>query len=360
MPIWKETLFFESEGDFCDNSWALYQYLKQNRCYRYIWIVSDVKKFKNTKDTKFVSFKQTPFSVNSAYARSKYIFYTHCMLRSYIKRKGQYVVDLEHGCGFKAGKYSSGNYCDIALVTGNFAKKAFSIYLGCDENKVKPLGYPRNDILVNNIGDGINNPLSGAYKYKKLILWMPTFRDSSNKNLSEEMMNYETGLPLITNDKDLDCLNTFLSEHNSLFMIKVHHLQADKPTFHKKYSNIQIVTDTLIASKGLQLYQVIGYTDALLTDYSSISIDYILLNKPMAYILDDYEIYNECRGFKFDNVKDLMPGHHIYTISDLFKFICDIENGNDKFKNERNRLVPVFHDVKRGQNCESLINYLGI
>ena len=360
MPIWKKTLFFESEGDFCDNSWALYQYLKQNRCYKYIWIVSDVRKFKNTKDTKFVSFKQTPLAFYSAYARSKYIFYTHCMLDTYIKRKGQCVVDLEHGCGFKAGKNSTGNYCDIALVTGSFAKKAFSIYLGCDENKVKPLGYPRNDILVNNIGAGIDNPLSGAFKYNKLILWMPTFRDSSNKGLSEKMMNYETGLPLISNDKDLDGLNSFLSKRNCLFMIKIHHLQADKPAFHKKYSNIQIVTDSLIATKGLQLYQIIGYTDALLTDYSSISIDYILLNKPMAYILDDYDMYNKCRGFKYDNVKDLMPGHHIYTVSDLYNFICDVETDYDKFKNERNRLVSFFHDVKYGQNCETLVNYLGI
>lgn len=356
IPIKRNTIFFESEGDFCDNSWALYKFLQKKNKYKFIWLVTNLDEFRDSEDTHFISWKNNFDEVLYHYSTAKYIFYTHCMYREYKKKANQIVVDLEHGCGFKAGKNSSGNYLDYVAITGNFAKKAFAIYKGCSEEKVIVLGYPRNDILISNLGSGKTNPLFKNYDYNKLIIWMPTFRASTNPELSEQSIDTETGLPLLATPNSLVLFDSFLQENNILLVIKTHHLQAPK-SIPSNLKNFLFFTDDFISKKGFQLYEIIGKSDALLTDYSSISIDYILANKPMGFILDDYEDYKKCRGFKYKNVKSMMPGHHIYNTSDLKQFMLDIASNKDPHQTDRNRLLPIFQEIPPGKNCETFCNF---
>ena len=74
-------------------------------------------------------------------------------------------------------------------------------------------------------------------------------------------------------------------------ILKIHPMQAEKNIFKKKLSHIIFVQDKDLVKWGLQLYQIVGKTDALLTDYSSISTDYILLDKPMGFVIYDIDNY---------------------------------------------------------------------
>ena len=42
-----------------------------------------------------------------------------------------------------------------------------------------------------------------------------------------------------------------------------------------------------------KLYELIGISDGLLSDYSSVAVDYLLLDRPLGYVLADYNIYKE-------------------------------------------------------------------
>lgn len=361
LPVQNKTFFFESEDDFCDNSWALYQYLLKKKKYKFVWIVSNAHNFKNTEDTRFISWKSLyGLSAIYYYSVSGYIFYTHCMYRGYHKRKQQLVVDLEHGTGFKAGKNSTGNYCDYALVTGEFWIKPFSKYLGIPEEKLLPLGYPRLDLLLKNLSSGQENPLCRDKQFKKLVIWMPTFRASRVKELSEASMDNETGLPLVDNKKKLEILDWDLSNLGILLMIKVHHLQAEKAIFLNTFQSIIFINDKMLVQKGIQLYEMIGKTDALITDYSSISVDYLLADKPIGYILDDYDLYKKSRGFKFENITDYMPGEHIYTMNDYMAFLRSILDNCDKYKVDRERMISIMHASPKGGSCEKICSYFGI
>lgn len=64
-----------------------------------------------------------------------------------------------------------------------------------------------------------------------------------------------------------------------------------------------------------------GYSDALITDYSSVCVDYLIVDKPIAYTLDDYEVYKQTRGFVFEDPHEYMPGHHLYRFSDLERLL---------------------------------------
>ena len=59
----------------------------------------------------------------------------------------------------------------------------------------------------------------------------------------------------------------------------------------------------------------------LLTDFSSIYIDYLLLNKPIGFLISDFEQYSNSRGFVFKNPKEFMPGEIITKRDELIPFI---------------------------------------
>lgn len=231
------------------------------------------------------------------------------------------------------------------------------MFLNCNENEMIPLGYPRNDLLLKNIGDGKNNPIGDMGQYAKVILWMPTFRASLNRNLSENSCDTDTGLPLLSSEAKLRNFDEYLKSKNVMLLVKVHRLQADKEVFHNTFFNIRIITDDILVENNLQLYQFVGKTDALISDYSSVSVDYLLLNKPIGYILDDMEQYSKERGFCFDNVLDVMPGHHIYTEQELRDFVNDIVCNKDLFENQRTLVCHKYHDSYQGDACEKFVSF---
>ena len=262
------------------------------------------------------------------------------------------MVYTSHGCPIKANKGTGSMEFDYTLTLGEHAIKAQATILNCDDKKVIPLGLPRNDVLLDNVSNGVNNPFATGLN-KKVFLWMPTFRKSVQDSLSESKCDTETGLPLFVSEESLEELNSYLRKIESEIIVKIHHLQADKPVFCKHFSNIVFVTDGDLSSKGIQLYEMVGKSDALITDYSSISLDYLMVDKPICYILDDIESYKADRGFVWDNVRDVMPGNHVFDKQQLYDFLLEVVKGEDCFATQRAKVKGfIYGDKCDGGSCE--------
>ena len=125
------------------------------------------------------------------------------------------------------------------------------------------------------------------------------------------------------------------------------------------FKNILQISNEDFEKNGIPMYEFIPLTDALITDYSSIAIDYLLVNKPIAFALDDYDIYKQARGFVFDNPKSYMPGHHLYNMNDLFGFIKDVTANKDVYSEERHNMsIKALH--KSDNYCKELVSCLGL
>lgn len=365
FPLNDKLILFESEPDFCDNSWALYQHIKKSGLgYKFVWVIrnTDMFAFKRDGDTRYVTRfgKGMHLKTLFYYATAKYSFWTHWTLQHYVPRKGQMVINLWHGVPLKATKVKNHEYYNWLLSLSNDTIPLLSKYLGCERSRILPLGNPRNDVLLNNISIGRNNPYCKKEGIKKVLIWMPTFRQSINKSLSENLCDTSTGLPLLESEMELRHLDDYLSKKSVIIIIKIHHLQAEKDLFKKTFNNIIILTDEMLAKNDIQLYQIVGKTDALITDYSSIMFDYMLTDKPIGFILDDIDKYEKSCGFLIDNPKALMKGEHIYDISQLYKFIDDIVNNEDKYRTERNNLRKKIHIADNTSACENIVKYFNI
>jgi len=143
------------------------------------------------------------------------------------------------------------------------------------------------------------NLIERIKNHQKTILYAPTFRDNKEDFLSR------SGI-------DFSLLNKECDKHNCLFIIKLHPSTTLDLTSLQSYSNI------LLMSNKTDLYYIMPFTDILISDYSSIAIDYMLLKKKILLFLFDYKEYQlYCRDLLF-SLNDAIEGiPAVYSAKDL-------------------------------------------
>lgn len=179
MPL-QDKILIESHNDFDCNGGAFYDYLIDNgynNNYKIIWLVRRKIKEKLPQNVSMVPLYGP--SLKKAYhiCTAKYV--TFDCERVNKLRSDQKVVYCSHGAGgLKSikGKLSIPDYVDyILLQSPNYAPiQAEQWGISIDDKRLVCIGYPSFDILHG--GDKSEIKKIADEKYRKIILWMPTFR----------------------------------------------------------------------------------------------------------------------------------------------------------------------------------------
>lgn len=363
----RRVLFYDSARDFLDdNTEALYSWM---RAHGY---------GKKYRLSVCVPRQREPLPLSGyepagmlgglwAYLRSKYVFYSFGDFRIR-PSKGQVVVNQWHGTPLKTiGKLTgykaytgAGERLDCftyVLAASEAFRPVFARAFGCGESRVKVLGHARIDYFFS-ARDTL--PLVGIDRaaYGKLFLWMPTFRVSKDGRFRDAGAGGGS-LPVIKTRDGLASLDRHLASKRALLVIKVHPLAA-LDVGGTRLTNIRFVRNGDLASRGVRLYEFVKEFDALVTDYSSVFCDYLVLDRPMAFTLDDMEAYGGNRGFIFPDIAGYMPGHHVRTLDGLLGFIDACVAGRDPHAGERRRMLPFFCKYADGNNCRRLLEEVGI
>ena len=245
---------------------------------------------------------------------------------------------------------------DYIISASEFNNILMSDIYKADISKFVVTGFPVTDVFYadNKKRTNIDKELKN---YRKIIVWMPTFRKTPFADgRCDGKANYETGLPLIKSKAEFERLNDKLQKLGIRLVIKFHPGQDMDVIRVSTVSNILLLSPNDIKRQKINPYELIIKTDALISDYSSISFDYLLLNKPIAYVLDDYNDYK--LGFAVDDPLKYMPGSYIYTIKDMETFIDMISDGREDKGHERIKLRDMIHKYQDGKSCERIAEFL--
>ena len=185
---------------------------------------------------------------------------------------------------------------------------------------------------------------------------MPTYKKSQNQQ--DGQRNNPYSINVISSDSELLELNDELRSRKVLLVCIIHHLQKMDDMIASQLSNIMYMRDDDYAQKGIVMNQMLRCADALVTDFSGVFLDYILLDRPIGFFCNDRDQYT--RGFAMDNPEDYMPGYHMYTIDDFISFVCDVCEGKDDFIEFRKCVRDRVHTYQDDQNCERFLRYFGI
>lgn len=362
-PIDENLFVFQSEGDFWDNAYALFEYMVStgyNSKYRLVWLVNAPSLYEefNYRNVEFV--KYNSFSIKEILYEQKimrtarYFFFTH---RGYINaRKNQTVVNLWHGgVVMKAfnGKPSLYKTFDYQCSSSPAAAERMALFTGMTKEQAIINGDCRQDYLFSDCEEKVKNFL--GKDYDKYILGMPTFKKTKHWTDAE---TDSWILPLVKTKEQFEALNDFCKKENVLLVLKVHHLEDTSFVNAGSLTNIRVLKDEDLQKARIQVYELIGKTDALLTDFSSVAYDYMLLDRPIAYMVSEMQDYS--RGFIIPNIEDEMAGEKLSSLEDLEIFITNVKFGKDDFHKERKALADKFFVYQKDGNCERLLNILKI
>ena len=123
-------------------------------------------------------------------------------------------------------------------------------------------------------------------------------------------------------------------------------------------NHIRFIYDDFFFDNDLFAYRFVGSCDALLTDYSSIYFDFMLVNKPIGLIWEDVEDYKRMPGFAKGVEKLMCAGEKIYTLDELKAFISNLVNSVDNLKQERERICKMVHCSNDGKNSARVVDFI--
>jgi CDP-glycerol glycerophosphotransferase (TagB/SpsB family) len=103
---------------------------------------------------------------------------------------------------------------------------------------------------------------------------------------------------------------------------------------------------------------VLPEIDVLITDYSSIYLDYLLLNRPCIFIPHDIEQYKEGRGLLLDDYDFWAPGYKVKSFMEFLESLKCSLSGLDPYKTHREEICRQFNYYQTDNSCEKLLNLL--
>ena len=225
---------------------------------------------------------------------------------------GANVINLWHGVGLKRTEYNAtaGPMYDryirktfrqaffhpeayrkpqYLVTASDFQTPMFASAFRVPESRCLKCGYPRNRILVCSEEDRqkhiatfepepVRAFIEKIRQFKEVWIYMPTWRDSQRNVFAQNM--------------DLTHLNSVLEKRGAALLLKPHPNTVP--------DNLYGLPNVLTIDPDVDVYPLLPYTDVLITDYSSVLYDYILMEgKGVVLYLYDRDQYVKDRDFYF-------------------------------------------------------------
>ena len=228
---------------------------------------------------------------------------------------------------------------DYITITSPNVAASFETAFKTTRNMMLVTGLARTDAYIKPLNNkyiiDLKNRIDGP-----LIAYLPTHRNygKHEKDYVDIMQN-------------LEYINEILKDNNIYMLYKPHFnelVNLDSRIF--KYDHIIIPEDDECMS---DVYAFTPYCDLLITDYSSVYLDYLLVDKPIVFFIYDFEHYtNSERDFYYD-YNQVTPGPKCYTWIDTINEALRLLKKDDMAE-QRSKTCVFFNQYKDGNSCERI------
>ena len=241
-----------------------------------------------------------------------------------IKKFGKQILNKKEGSKEELAKIMKmhQNYTYITC-TSNKTKEFYSEAFATNLNKILVLGMPRVDYLLDENKEIISN-IKEQYPYlkeRKTILYVPTFRKGKKSHVDDVISKVDT------------------KKYN--LIVRLHPLERNE------------IDEKYIIDNKYSTMDLLKISDYIITDYSAIAIEAVVLNKPVFFYLYDIKEYEENRGLNI-NLKEEMPD---FTCSSICDIINKIDN-EDYQMNEIKQFREKYVETANKNNTEQIVNYV--
>lgn len=359
---------FISDQQFSENSKYLYLYLhdREDIDVQSIWITDTRSVYETLQNEGYTVYFRHSLKAKYLIWRAQYVF-----LSSGLKAipweysGGAIVTQLTHGIPLKGPRKPTNHPTlgavdllqkkitnwiydvDFYCVSSIECQKQFEEYVEASDRQKGYLersipsalpiltGYPKNDVLFDEIngsrlgmGEKDIETLNRILNEKYTFGYFPTFREYN-----------EMSSPL-----DVEALDLFLEKTDTQLAVKPHrHMDLDV----KESENIYKI------NPDIDIYPFLDNVDCLITDYSSIYFDFILMDKPIVLYTYDYKRYQRNRGLH-PRYEEVVVGERATNFDELLFSLQSILQ-SDEFANEREKIRDRFFKWQDGSSSKRIV-----
>ena len=369
----KLNITFCSFPDFAGNAKALYEYMVKtyNDNMNYTWIVYNEATVEILKKNGINAILIGTDEFKKYIPKTNVFFTTQGNLDGdKLKAKNSIYIELWHGVGPKPSGFAQenpskddirgyeniGEVVDYFIVPSDFWKTIWGATFKVEYSRIKSLGMPIFDYFKSadgkyNLSKILNRDLS---KYKKIIMYMPTFRKGFNHN---DVLNESGNVFNIRKDYDFEKLNKYLEKKRYLLCIKPHPGEMSKFAI-KESENIAIVSESKMLEHQISVNEIMNAFDLLITDYSSIGTEFLFLNRPVLFNVCDIEEYKKNRGLLFGDSDFWFPGPTFRTQKELIEETEKLLNDKNYYLNERENKKKLWFGSLKDGGCKQICCFL--
>ena len=293
--------------------------------FKYVWAFVDPDKFSVPDNTEKVGLNSLKY-FTKAIQSGVWVCNVNIERGLLFKPRKTVFLNTGHGGQFKVDGNAQKNrndydYSDVDMFC-SFSK--FDEDINVRDYKVRReacviCGVPRDDELYHVTPETVKQARKklGIPDGKKVILYAPTWRDSSDGG-----ENYSIAPPM-----DIALWRKKLSK-DYVLLFRAHHLTT-------KSMNLEYDDFVINGSLEQNVNTVLVASDILITDYSSIAYDYSILERPIVDFAYDYEEYKNTRGLN-EELEVMFPGSVFFNQEQILEHILTMD-----FEEEKKKTIKV-------------------
>lgn len=268
------------------------------------------------------------------YLTAELVLYTHGLYGDPAPAPRQVMVNLWHGDGIKANTLAARRHRSLhpsTYVVGSTTllteQKARDFHL--PPESVMVTGNPRTDQFFALPDPGTLQRL-GLDDARPFVVWLPTFRRAGPTGVLDGWADLADvpGAPL---NEQIGAGIRALIDSGLVVVVKAHPLDAEA----RAVPGSLVLNDEDLTDAGSSLYQLLGRSAGLITDYSSVWTDYLLLDRPIGFFIPDKAQYLRSRGLYPADVLDWLPGPELTTGESFQEFARLVSSRGDDWAEAR-------------------------
>jgi CDP-glycerol glycerophosphotransferase (TagB/SpsB family) len=276
-----------------------------------------------------------------AYLRARVVVHTHGVYGIPPRAARKTFVNLWHGMPVKRLEEEpavSARQTDVLTVTSGIHGRHIAETWNLDPSHLVETGLPRNDRMLRASRETSPDALARLARGRPVVLWLPTYRRSVLGEIRLDGEDFAN--PFEFPGADLESVGS-LAESLGVHVVVKPHPMAPAPAVTETGS-VSVWDQARLTELGLTLYELLAHADVLVTDHSSVWVDFLLLDRPMVFALADLTSYADSRGHYFTPLADHLPGPVVTDLAELGPALAEALE-HDAWAARRRDLSAVHH-----------------
>lgn len=286
----------------------------------------------------------------ATYMTSSHVFFTHGLFGSVRPPSNQIVVNVWHGMPLKSIGADIGHSeyrrFTVTIATSERFREIVARSFDVVPSAVLLAELPRNEMLTRTAS---TRPVQGRY-----VVWLPTWRSAVLKSTLHVDGDPQTGVP---DSDELTSLVAELAAQGVTLVAKIHPFSDPSESDRFRNAGAMVLDETWLADNETTLYEVLSASSALMTDYSSVAVDYLVTGRPIIFVHRDLDAYRQSRGLNFTNEELALLGS---TVLEGPGFVEDVLRILDAAAPSSEEARELFHSVEGSGATSRLLDLLSL